>query len=288
MSTTTTKVIDLTPTIKLNAIITSTPPDSQHHNTTTNSRPTVIFLHFWGGSARTWSLVTPLISSKGNPTVCLDLRGWGDSSGPSDADAYSIASLADDVEAAISSLGIDSFVLVGLSMGAKVTQLVAARNSNKGLRGLVLVSPAPPTPLSLPPDMREQQLHAYDGAESATFVATNVLTASFRQPGRELPGFVIEDMLRGNEWAKRAWPAYAMAEDVSKNVDKVMVPVLVLAAEADVVEPVERVRKEVFERYKAGGESTCKLEILPGSGHLSPLDVPEAVAEHVLGFLSAL
>ncbi|KAB5580853.1 Alpha/Beta hydrolase protein [Coniochaeta sp. 2T2.1] len=240
--------------------------------------PVVIFLHFWGGSSRTWSLVNH-ITAHDYSTVALDFRGWGESTGPDDAAAYSIAALAGDITATVRALHLDSVVIVGLSMGAKVAQLLAV--SLPAVRGLILVSPAPPTPLALPTEMREQQMHAYDDADSAQFVAKNVLTFSFRS--RELPGFVVDDMLRGNRWAREAWPAYAMSEDISEVVGEIDVPTLVLAAEHDVVEPLERVRMEVRDRIPG-----ARMEVIPGSGHLSPLDTPEVVAQHILRFIQGL
>lgn len=268
------QTIDLHPDVKLHALV-SDPPTIP----STPPLPTVLFLHFWGGSSRTWSLVNPLVAAH-YPTVALDLRGWGDSTGPDRPEGYSISALASDVEAVISTLEINAVILVGISMGAKVAQLVGARG-NVSLRGLVLVSPAPSTPLSLPPEMREQQLHAYDSDESARFVAANVLTVSYRKRG--LPEFVVEDMLRGNRWARQAWPGYAMGEDVSEGVGGISVPVLVLAAERDLVEPVERVRSEVCARIPG-----ARMEIVGQSGHLSPLDKPEVVADSLLEFVREL
>ena len=128
-------------------------------------------------------------------------------------------------------------------MGAKVAQLLITLLPSSVVRGLVLVSPAPATPCALPSDMREQQIHAYDNAESAEFVARNVLTQSFCS--RDLADFDVDDMIRGNRWAREAWPAYAMAEDVSEAASRITVPVLVLAAEKDVVEPQERVKDRI-------------------------------------------
>ncbi|KAF2661033.1 alpha/beta-hydrolase [Lophiostoma macrostomum CBS 122681] len=273
MSTSSTQQIKLEPNVNINAVITQ--PHNPSHS---QEKPTIVFLHFWGGSARTWSLVTPYISST-YQTVALDFRGWGESTGPSSATAYSITALASDVEASIRALELTKIILVGLSMGAKVAQLIASRScSGFELLGLVLVSPAPATPLRLPPDMREQQLHAYATRDSAAFVAKKVLTATFQDT--ELPAFVVDDMIKGNKWARESWPGYAMREDVSENLGKIAVPVLVLAAEKDVIEPIDRVKKEVSERI-AGAQ----LRILPGSGHLSPLDAAEAVAEHIVQFL---
>lgn len=70
------------------------------------------------------------------------------------------------------------------------------------LKGVILISPAAATPLTLPPEMREQQIHAYDTAGSAEYVARNVLTASFGDHG--LPEFVVDDIVGGNQWAREA------------------------------------------------------------------------------------
>lgn len=267
------QLVDLGHNVKISAVLSQ--PCVQSHQA---KSPTIVFLHFWGGSSRTWSLVTPLVAQE-YPSAALDFRGWGESTGPDDANAYTIAALAGDVRAALVALHLDAVVLVGLSMGAKVAQLLAP--SLPALRGLVLVSPAPPTPLTLTPEMRDQQIHAYDSAESAEFVARNVLTESFRS--RELPRYVVEDMLRGNRWAREAWPAYAMGDDVADASRRIAVPVLVVAAEKDIVEPLERVRTEVCSNIPG-----ATLEVVPGSGHLSPLDAPGKVAEHVLRFVNNL
>jgi pimeloyl-ACP methyl ester carboxylesterase len=166
-------------------------------------------------------------------------------------------------------------------MGAKVAQVVAASLPTGAVRGLILVSPAPATPLLLPPDMHEQQMHAYDNETSAEFVARNVLTQSFRS--RDLPDFVVDDMLRGSRWAKEAWPAYAMSEDVSEAVGRISIPVLILAAENDVVEPLERVSANVCGRITG-----ARMEVIHGSGHLSPLDTPQSVAQHIKDFIEKL
>jgi pimeloyl-ACP methyl ester carboxylesterase len=275
------KTITVQSGVDINVVISDTPV--QGPNPTT-----IIFLHYWGGSASTWSLVTPLVSDLYH-TVAVDFRGWGGSTGPQERDAYSIAALAKDVEDVMVALHIRRAILVGLSMGAKVSQLVAAHMCSQTgddtrvdvLQGLVLVSPAPPTPLVLPPDIREQQLHAYDSKKTADFVARKVLTKSFEF--RDPPSFLVADMLRGNEWARKAWPAYAMAEDISGIIASIPFPILILAAEEDMVEPLERVKHEVCSRFPG-----AKLQVLPESGHLSPLDAPEAMANHLLTFLNGL
>lgn len=268
-------LIDVHHDVKLHAV--TTDPDGAHH-----ARPTLIFLHFWGGSSRTWSRLIPLLSSE-YPTTALDFRGWGDSVGPSDPNAYSISQLADDVEVVIAHLHLDNVILVGLSMGAKVAQLIPGRGRLEGLKALVLVSPAPPTPLIMPPGASEQQIHAYETWQNADFVARNVLLSSPGNLDDEVLKQVVGDMVRGNEHARAAWPAYAMGEDIEALARKIRVPVLVVAAASDVVEPLDRVRREV-----CGTIPGSRLVVVPDCGHLLPLEAPNAIGEYILDIIDSL
>lgn len=256
------------------------------------SAPTVVFLHYWGGSIRTWTDVPARVAAAGYPTANIDFRGWGQSTGPAEPDAYSIKQLADDVVAVLTNLQRRRVVLVGVSMGAKVAQVVAHKLATKDQPSVVVVaavlcSPAPATALQLPEDMREQQLHAYDGPESASFVARNVLTQSHQggvdSENKPLPGFFVEDMFKGNPQARAAWPAYAMGEDVTATSLGSLAsppPVLVLAAEKDIVEPLDRVKSGVLASIPG-----AELEVVSGAGHLSSIDAPEAVADAIVRFV---
>ncbi|KAL1898779.1 hypothetical protein Sste5346_003186 [Sporothrix stenoceras] len=248
--------------------------------------PTVVFLHYWGGSTRTWTDVPARVAAAGYPTANIDFRGWGQSTGPAEVDAYSITQLADDVVAVLNKLHRRRIVLVGVSMGAKVVQVVAHKLGRNAVVGAVLCGPAPATAFQLPEDMREQQLHAYDGPESASFVARNVLTQSFQcaNQNKPLPDFFVEDMLKGNPQARAAWPAYAMGEDVTAtslgSLDSPP-PVLILAAEKDIVEPLDRVKSGVFASIPG-----AELEVISRAGHLSSIDAPEAVADAIVRFVN--
>lgn len=279
MTTTQYQLITLGADVKINIVTTQTHVTGAHN-------PTLIFLHFWGGSSKTWSSMISILSPT-YPTLAIDFRGWGASTGPSRADAYSISDLAGDVQQVIRQRVVGDFVLVGHSMGAKVAQLLAGTYASQTshaearLRAMVLVCPAPPTPLVLPEDMRDQQIHAYDNAGSAEFVVRNVLTAS--QLDQHTVYGLVQDMLQGNSHARAAWPAYAMSEDVLGDGRRVEVPGLVIAAEDDVVEPVKRIRVEVVQRIKQ-----AEFAIIKGSGHLLPVEAPQAVTETMQQFLRTL
>ncbi|NED81760.1 alpha/beta hydrolase, partial [Streptomyces sp. SID11233] len=90
------------------------------------------------GSARTWDLVVDRLP--GRDVLTVDFRGWSRSRGMSGP--YSLRRFADDTLAVLDDAGVTDHVLVGHSMGGKVAQLVAATRP-AGLRGIVLVGPAP-------------------------------------------------------------------------------------------------------------------------------------------------
>ena len=78
---------------------------------------TLVFLHIWGGSHRTFAPVIARLTS-GCAVVSYDHRGWGAARGL--PGPYGISELADDALAVIAGLGLGRYVLVGHSMGGKV------------------------------------------------------------------------------------------------------------------------------------------------------------------------
>jgi len=237
----------------------------------------IVFLHYWGGSSRTWQFVANELSSAYR-TIATDHRGWGESDAPEAG--YTIGDLADDAQAAIEALGLSRYVLVGHSMGGKTAQLLASRRP-QGLEGLVLVAPSPPSPTMLPEEQRAVMLSAYESRESVGWVLDNVLTGSPLTAERREQ--VIEDSLRGTPQARAAWPNAAMREDITADVAAIDVPVLVITGERDQVDSVDTLRAQLLPRIR-----DARLEILPGVGHLSPLEAPLAVAGAIRRFVDEL
>jgi pimeloyl-ACP methyl ester carboxylesterase len=154
-------------------------------------------------------------------------------------------------------------------MGGKVAQLLASRRPG-GLVGLILVAPATPTSTHFPEEALQRQIHAYDNRET---VLQTIAFLSARTPVPEIVEQIVEDSLSGVPDAKLAWPTSAIREDISAEVPHIAVPTLVLAGEHDHLDSVEQHRREILTRI-----SNSRLEIIPGSGHLIPIDEPLALA----------
>ncbi len=239
--------------------------------------PSLIFLHYWGGSSRTWNHVIDALPGVYH-TLAVDLRGWGTSDHPDEG--YALADFADDIRHVITASGSSNFVLIGHSMGGKIAQLIASRKP-KGLAGLVLVAPSPPTPLGLPPEVREGMESAYSSVASVETTIDQVLTAKPLTEDQRKQ--VIDDSLHGGAAAKIAWPRYTSQEDISAVVSGITVPTLVIAGELDRVDSVSTLETELLARIPH-----AVMHVLPGTGHLSPLESPRDVAESIGKFLSSL
>ena len=237
----------------------------------------IVFLHYYGGSSRTWHYVTDALSAQFR-TIATDHRGWGESEAGDGS--YSIDTLAMDAQGVIAALDLKRYVLVGHSMGGKVAQLMASRRP-EGLIGVVLVAPASPSPSGIPAEQRNVIAHAYDSRESVLASIEHVLTA--RTLAKSDLEQIVADSLRGASAAKIAWPMQALMEDITVAIPRINVPVLIVAGELDQVDPLDAMKSEVLARI-AG----ATMQTLPGVGHLSPLEAPADVARAISEFASGL
>jgi pimeloyl-ACP methyl ester carboxylesterase len=230
------------------------------------TEPAAVFLHYWGGSARTWRYVARLLSDRVR-CICLDQRGWGQSSASDER--YDLEAMADDAAAVIAALGLHRFVLVGHSMGGKVAQILAARQPD-GLEGLVLVAPAPPVPMPVPQAARHAMLESY-GSRVGVQQALQILAS--RPLSAEDQETVIEDTLRGLPAAKRAWTDDGMTMDLGKRLSMVTVPTVIVVGDQDRVENAATLRT-IF----SDALHHAEMHVLAGIGHLSPLEAPQELA----------
>ncbi len=93
----------------------------------------------------------------------------------------------------------------------------------------------------------------------------------------------VRDSLAADDPARREWPLHGIAADITASAWRVEVPVLVLAGEHDQVEPANVLRGHLLPHL-----SHAILDVLPGCGHLLPLEAPAEVAARLESFLADL
>ena len=106
----------------------------------TRGLPPMLFLHGGGLNVHTWDLVCACLKPERH-CLALDQRGHGDSEWSPTMD-YATESHAEDLGAFVDHLGLDRFVLIGMSLGG-ANALAWAGSHSERLAALVLVDVGP-------------------------------------------------------------------------------------------------------------------------------------------------
>lgn len=264
-----------------------------------NNRPTLLFLHFWGGSYNTWlytisalgndyDIIAP--SLRGARNTSFARQGVGRTSNQDEQEKhYSMSQCAADMKALVNHFRAQNHIqhglaLVGHSMGGKIAQVLLTM-SDLPIEKILLLSPAPATGFRLTEAMREQQLAAYETLENASIVVRDVLLGRGNQLDEGAVNALVDDAIAWSRDATKAWPTYGMSEDyadvVSQAVGRMKPEIVIMVGEQDVIEPPEHVRTSVVE-FLAKAGADVKFKIIPGEvGHLIPVEVPELVAKAI-------
>lgn len=225
--------------------------------------PTPVLLHGFGTSARLWDAVLPLLGGPAS-ALTLDLPGFGDSPD----ERYSVGGMADVVQERLA--GLESFVLVGHSMGAKVATVLAGRRVS-GLQALLLIAPSPPSPEPMSDQGRADLKAAYGEPE----LLRQHYKAITRLPiTEEMTAQLICDGLRASRAAWNAWPDSGSRETIRE--ESITVPVTLLTSVADPV-----ITPQVVADLLRPAFPQASFTPLQGSGHLLPLELPAQVAAAV-------
>lgn len=241
-----------------------------------NSPLTLVFLHYFGGSAIEWKFIMAQLASQYR-CVAVDLRGHGDSSAPETG--YSIADMADDVQALIRVMGIQDFVLVGHSMSGKVALELASRQP-AGLQLVLLVSPSPPVPEPISDTDRQEMLETH-GQQTAAEETCKKITAKFLPESAKAQ--ITTDNLRTSKTAWNAWLTLGSKENISERMGLVSVPVHIIAGTKDKAIPPD-VQPEMTLPYLPG----ATLDRIEGAGHLLPWETPDELTAFIRGKVGAI
>lgn len=235
---------------------------------------TLVFLHYFGGSAREWQDVMNQLSDQYR-CIAIDLRGHGDSDAPSvdsPETGYAVDDMADDVANLLSIRNVDDFVLIGHSMSGKVALALASRQPAK-LQSLLLVSPSPPVPEPIPDGERQKLFAGYGQWLAAEQMVKNITAIPVPEATRKQ---IISDSLRTAKPAWDAWLLRGSNEDISARMPFVNVPVRIIVGSDDHALPPD-VQTKMTLPYL----TDVTLKIIDGAGHLLPWEVPNELAKFI-------
>ncbi len=234
-----------------------------------NGPLTLVFLHYFGGSAMEWQNVMAQLSDTYR-CVAVDLRGHGDSSSPETG--YSVADMADDVQGLMHAMGIQDFVLIGHSMSGKVALALASRQP-AGLQRLLLLSPSPPVPEPISDTDRQEMLETH-GQQTAAEETCAKITA--KPLSKSVKAQIIADNLRTSKTAWNAWLTLGSKENISEQMPSISVPVHIIVGTKD-----EAIAPDVQQKMTLPYLPSATLESIDGAGHLLPWETPNELTAFI-------
>jgi 3-oxoadipate enol-lactonase len=255
-----------------------TPSGAGLHYKTRGSGRTIVLLHPVGVCADFWDGVISALEGEFR-LIAMDARGHGGSDVPSQP--FGLDDLADDVASLVRSVGQGPTVAVGCSMGGMVAQALVARHPDC-LRGAVVANTAHRRNDAGRAAM-DQRAAAAEGGMPGTIKTT--LSRWFDADMQVLrPDLVLQarDWLLSADPVVHAWSWRAIRDlDYAQALAQTRVPCMVVAGLRDQSTPVAAMKD------MAASIPACVYREMD-TGHLAPLEQPEAFADHIRSFVNSL
>jgi pimeloyl-ACP methyl ester carboxylesterase len=243
--------------------------------------PPIVLLHGFPLEHRMWEAQLSGLS-RSFRVIAADLRGFGRS--PCE-DAFTIPSLADDVHGLLESLGALPCVLCGLSMGGYVA-LAYVRKYPTTLRGLILVATKAEADAAPAREGRQKMIDAVraGGSKAIADAMEPKLLAEATLRGRPDVVRSLRGMMEGCPpgTIERALVAMRDRPDQTDNLPSIPVPTLVLVGEHDAITPPD-VARAMHSKIP-----NAQLEVIPGAGHMAPMEQPDAVTRAIERFVAGI
>ena len=238
--------------------------------------PALVFANSLGTDFRLWDAVVARLGDRFR-TIRFDKRGHGLSADA--AEPFSIEDHVDDLAGVLDRLAVTSAVVIGLSVGGMIALGLAARRPDL-VRGLVLSNTAHRIGSAEMWDARISAIRAHGLASIADAVMERWFSPEFRRDhASEVAGW--RAMLSRTPAEGYVATCAAIRDgDYEAAARGVSVPTLCIAGSADGSTPPEVVAR------MADLVPGAFFTIVPGVGHLPPVEAPEAFANLLTTFIA--
>ena len=253
--------------------------------------PPMLLLHGFAQTCHSWDFVA-LGFSDNYRVIVLDQRGHGDSDWAADGD-YSPETQQEDISGVVNELGLDNFVLMGLSMGGRNSFTYAANNSGK-VKALVVVDAAPQNMQQGTQNIRSF-VQQDDELDSVDAFVERVLQYNPRRDPQQVRGSILHNLkeLPSGKWtwkydrALRS-PGRRMGSDAETEkrlwgyLETLQCPTLLVrggASDIVAMDTADRMHKAI---------PNSRIATIEGAGHLVMGDSPSGFQAAVTEFLASL
>lgn len=240
------------------------------HNGGPPARPPLLLIHAAGCNLLSWGVEIRRL--EGRQVLALDLPGHGRSAG---VGLQSITAYAASVIRLLDALGIYRAVLAGHGMGGAIALELALSHPER-LAGAGLVASG--ASLNVEPLLLENLCHPATLPEALRFLQERLLSAArpevaaavMHQLRSARPGVLYNDWLACQRFDRRA------------EVKRIRVPLWAWVGSQD------RLGMLPCAHYLAARLPRLRLRVIPGAGHMLPLEQPQTLSQELQTFLNEL
>ncbi|RYE32461.1 MAG: alpha/beta fold hydrolase [Sphingobacteriaceae bacterium] len=236
--------------------------------TTSNTKQNLVFLHYFGGSAKSWNWLIPFLKADFN-CIALDLPGFGDEPALPEP---SIGAFTSFIIQKLERLNVESYILVGHSMSGKIAVDVAANDPNFAVKQLILVAPSPPTIEQISADDLQQMLN-HPNKMQAENTVKNITIQPVTEEQRNL---IIQNNLQTDHKTWDWWCLQGSQHSIADDAEHLFLPITVIASEDDPAISFKSILEETIPNLP-----DAKLITTKGVGHLIPIESPEWLAAEI-------
>lgn len=242
---------------------------SDHGKLQEQGKPPLLLIHGAGGNRHHWPSQVRRLT--GRRVLSLDLPGHGESGG---LPKSSIKAYVQDVLAWLRSLGQQTVIPVGHSMGGAIAMTMALDAPDQ-ISGLILVGTG--GRMRVHPDLLELAADPRRLDQALTIVTQWAFSSHASDVLIRLAG---ERMQEGSPAALYADFTACNEFDLMDRLHEIRVPTLVVCGEEDRMTPAK------YSRHLADCIPDARLELIPRAGHMVMLEQPEALADVIQSFLN--
>ena len=238
----------------------------------------IVFVHGFPFDHKMWNNQIEELS-KEYFCISYDIRGLGES--PSNEGQFTMEMFVDDLQEIIETLKLDRPVLCGLSMGGYIA-LRTIEKSESSFRAAILCDTKSEADNNETKVKRAEGIKKINGQGIEKYVNDFVPSCFAEEslPKSFYKETIERSLISSPIGVKGCLLAMAGRTDTTEYLSKIKIPVLVICGEKDKLSP-PHVMKEMADKI-----SDSEFQIIPGAGHISPLENPEATNKTIKDFLS--
>jgi 3-oxoadipate enol-lactonase len=253
-----------------------------YNETKRGKQPIVIFIHGFPFNKSMWDGQLDYLHDKFH-CIAYDIRGYGNSTASSNE--FSIELFADDLDALMDMMQVQSAVICGLSMGGYIALRTAIKYPHR-IKGLILCDTQC---IADTPEGREKRYKVIEQIESSGLAAyaeasvKNLFCEKSFADKKEAVEEIKQTILNSSPASVIATlKALAGREESCSMLSEINAPTLILCGREDKITPPAQ--SETLNR----GIANSSLIIIDDAAHLSNLEQPKLFNEAIKSFLDKL